>query len=48
MLVTRVETVRSPCRSFCWILVHTDNGLVGLGELCHAKGLRVNGLFLIL
>ncbi len=32
MLVTRVETVRSPCRSFCWILVHTDNGLVGLGE----------------
>ena len=32
MLVTRVETVRSPCRSFCWILVHTDTGLVGLGE----------------
>ncbi len=32
MLVTRVETVRSPCRSFCWILVHTDTGLVGIGE----------------
>ncbi|MBT5875570.1 MAG: mandelate racemase/muconate lactonizing enzyme family protein [Candidatus Latescibacteria bacterium] len=35
MKITRVETLRSPCRNYCWILITTDNGIVGLGETYH-------------
>jgi galactonate dehydratase len=35
MQITRVETIRSPCRNYCWMLVHTDAGIVGLGETYH-------------
>ena len=35
MQITRVETIRSPCRNYCWILIHTDAGPIGLGETYH-------------
>ena len=35
MQITRVETIRSPCRNYCWILAHTDTGLTGVGETYH-------------
>ena len=35
MRITRVETIRSPCRNYCWILAHTDTGLTGVGETYH-------------
>ena len=35
MRITKVETIRSPCRNYCWILLHTDNGWVGVGETYH-------------
>ena len=39
MKITRVETLRHPeWRRFVWVLVHTDEGLVGLGEVGHHAG----------
>ena len=35
MRIIKVETIRSPCRNYCWVLLHTDNGLVGVGETYH-------------
>ena len=35
MRISRVETIRSPCRNYCWILIHTDAGPIGLGETYH-------------
>ena len=32
MKITKVETIRSECRSYCWILITTDAGYVGVGE----------------
>ena len=35
MRITRVETIRSPCRNYCWVLAHTDTGLTEVGETYH-------------
>ena len=35
MRITRIETIRSPCRNYCWILAHTDAGITGFGETYH-------------
>ena len=35
MKITKVETIRSECRSYCWILITTDAGYVGVGETYH-------------
>ena len=35
MRITRVETIRSPCLNYCWILAHTDTGRTGAGETYH-------------
>ncbi len=35
MKIIKVETLRSPCRNYCWILITTDSELVGLGETYH-------------
>ena len=35
MRITRVETIRSPCRNYCWIHAHTDTGLTGGGSTYH-------------
>ena len=32
MKITKVETIRSEDRKYCWILIYTDTGYVGLGE----------------
>lgn len=32
MKITRIETIRSSCRHTCWILLHTDEGITGVGE----------------
>jgi galactonate dehydratase len=35
MKITRVDTIRSSCRNYCWILLHTDAGITGVGETYH-------------
>ena len=35
MKITKIETIRSPDRAYCWILLHMDNGHVGIGETYH-------------
>ncbi len=35
MKIIKVETLRSPYRNYCWILITTDSELVGLGETYH-------------
>jgi len=35
MKISKIETIRSPDRAYCWILLHTDSGHVGLGETYH-------------
>ena len=35
MKITKVETIRSEDRSYCWILITTDAGYVGVGETYH-------------
>ncbi len=35
MKIVKVETVRSTVQGYCWILVYTDTGLVGIGETHH-------------
>ncbi len=32
MNITWIETIRSSCRHTCWILLHTDEGITGVGE----------------
>ena len=32
MKITKVETIRSKDRKYCWIQIYTDTGHVGLGE----------------
>lgn len=33
--INKVETIRSIERNYCWILIYTDEGHVGLGETYH-------------
>ena len=35
MKISKIETIRSPDRAYCWILLYTDSGHVGLGETYH-------------
>ncbi len=35
MKIIKVETLRSPCRNYCWIRITTDSERVGLGETYH-------------
>lgn len=35
MKITKVETIRSTDRGYCWILLHTDAGHIGIGETYH-------------
>ena len=35
MKIVKVETTRSTVQGYCWILLHTDSGLIGIGETHH-------------
>ena len=35
MKITKVETIRSTDRAYCWILLHADTGHIGIGETYH-------------
>ncbi|MFC1539684.1 enolase C-terminal domain-like protein, partial [Candidatus Latescibacterota bacterium] len=35
MRITKIEAVRVKDEVFWWVLLHTNNGLVGIGETCH-------------
>jgi galactonate dehydratase len=42
MKITRIQTIQAPeWPHILWLLIHTDDGLVGLGETYHnAHGIR--------
>ena len=35
MKITKIESVRVKGEVFWWVLLHTNNGIVGIGETCH-------------
>ena len=35
MKITKIESVRVKDEVFWWVLLHTNNGIVGIGETCH-------------